>query len=444
METEEQSLKRKLQMSPPKGKHVSKRYNLPDNYIIDEHGNAMPPPQNPPKKRKGQSRGSRSSSVSSLASGASMKSVVVTHNPKDNIQSNDPAKVKPVYVESGLIGLRNVFQHVKWNNGTPLLKISSRTRTQVTCNSASDKELLTKTLTDKAYQHFTFTERNKKDPMFILKGFPYTPCEELCAILKADSLEAKKVTFLHDFAEYPIYIVHFEKNVNLGWLSNVRAVDHVIVSWERFDRRSKRLTQCFKCQRFGHTSSNCGMKFRCVKCREDHLPKECLRKRPAKGEPDEGKPACVNCGGEHPANSSTCEAYVKYSEVVNRRRNHNQRVAASHVSHRLHQSAAWASPGQAASFFKAQSQSPPANVSHSMRPSQPTNVSSTMSGNPSDSQNRNGLSDFSHLASRLNAIPDIQETFSLFENLVTQLEKAPSQSHRLSILVKFGISNNGY
>ena len=54
--------------------------------------------------------------------------------------------------------------------------------------------------------------------------------------------------------------------------------------------------QCYSCQRIGHTANSCKSKQRCMKCGDPHSMKTCTTE----------KLLCVNCKGEHTANSSLC------------------------------------------------------------------------------------------------------------------------------------------
>ena len=56
------------------------------------------------------------------------------------------------------------------------------------------------------------------------------------------------------------------------------------------------LTQCYKCQRYGHKVGHCRGKETCARCGEDHTTKDC--------ETDVHK--CANCGDDHPAWHSDC------------------------------------------------------------------------------------------------------------------------------------------
>ena len=56
------------------------------------------------------------------------------------------------------------------------------------------------------------------------------------------------------------------------------------------------ITQCFHCQRVGHTSRSCKSKARCLRCGGQHAIADCKS----------SLPLCANCEGDHFANSKTC------------------------------------------------------------------------------------------------------------------------------------------
>ena len=64
---------------------------------------------------------------------------------------------------------------------------------------------------------------------------------------------------------------------------------------------------CYQCQVFGHHENRCGRQAICVNC---NMPEHCPVGQcqiPAK---------CVNCSGEHPANSKQCPAWEKEKKIL--------------------------------------------------------------------------------------------------------------------------------
>ena len=62
------------------------------------------------------------------------------------------------------------------------------------------------------------------------------------------------------------------------------------------------VSQCFRCQDYGHTHQNCGAeKQKCLRCGDDHRIRDCPR--------DRNDPCCANCGGRHIASYRGCKSY---------------------------------------------------------------------------------------------------------------------------------------
>ena len=62
-----------------------------------------------------------------------------------------------------------------------------------------------------------------------------------------------------------------------------------------------RVTQCYKCQNFGHMAINCPNQQRCLRCGDNHAVRDC--KTPKQ------QVQCINCRGEHPAQYKGCPVY---------------------------------------------------------------------------------------------------------------------------------------
>lgn len=62
------------------------------------------------------------------------------------------------------------------------------------------------------------------------------------------------------------------------------------------------VSQCHRCQRFGHSQNKCKAQARCVKCAGKHLTAECRKEKSAPAK-------CANCGEAHTASCRGCNQW---------------------------------------------------------------------------------------------------------------------------------------
>lgn len=65
-----------------------------------------------------------------------------------------------------------------------------------------------------------------------------------------------------------------------------------------------KVSQCFKCQKWGHVAVRCPNSLRCLRCGDAHQHKDCPNNR------EQAK--CPNCDQNHPSFSKTCAAYLDF------------------------------------------------------------------------------------------------------------------------------------
>lgn len=121
-----------------------------------------------------------------------------------------------------------------------------------------------------------------------------------------------------------VKIERLKRKVDTGWvdsqsvkitITNKILPSSVMVNYMKFNIRpyTSDIMQCYKCQRIGHTSKSCKAKTRCMLCGEFHSKSECTSDRRY----------CVNCKGDHPANSRFCEAIRKARDLEKFKSLHN-------------------------------------------------------------------------------------------------------------------------
>lgn len=312
----------------------------------------------------------------------------------------------------------------------------------VVASNAEDKKLILEKLKEIKHEHFTFTENDQRHKLFVLLGHHELPIEELLMTLTTAKVPATKVTKINRSCEDPIFLVSFAKeSITLADLQHqFNTIDGLRVTWDKFKPKTRRPVQCRNCQRFGHAANNCNLKYRCVKCLDDHEPGKCARVSR-----EEGLPSCVNCQIEgHASNSPNCPINKKNSEFINRKKKSLQRRPREFPATRYD----WSQKNQTQAIFEENltinSRNFPLIASQSPQStSQPPIVNQNREYRPPLSQPKNRslptqtnlFSQIRELQSELAAIPDIQESITLFAQLVKELKNANSHEERIAIFM---------
>ncbi|GFT57659.1 uncharacterized protein TNCV_61321 [Trichonephila clavipes] len=144
----------------------------------------------------------------------------------------------------------------------------------------------------------------------VIKGLPKsTPTAEIkedllnqgVPVMKVSQLTQRKSKF-----PLPIYLVELRKHVEGATdIYDISKCCYMSVVIDIFNKRPG-ATQCYNCNYFNHSSANCFMKPRCLKCSKEHRTGECpIKERLA-------TPHCINCDKDgHPANWRNCPAFPK-------------------------------------------------------------------------------------------------------------------------------------
>jgi hypothetical protein len=147
-----------------------------------------------------------------------------------------------------------------------------------------------------------------------------------------------------------------------------------------------------------------------------HQPGECLRKT------REGNPTCVNCKGDHAANSKICIKYKQYREKIDNLKSKRN------------------VPERSPILFKS-TPAPWSKNNYEEHFPNSLNIQSKSNVNPVDrlsiSNQINEFKRFSNLQNEFNAIPEIGKTLDLFQELVVKLEKKSDHGARLRILLEY-------
>ena len=226
---------------------------------------------------------------------------------KNAVQTNlKKTKTKIITIENSTVESIKIFlSHIHLQQNYQLMKKRDNI-IQLQCNTIEDKIKVINKLKVQKLSFYTYAENDMKTQIFVLKRHHYVTPDELLLSLKRHNIPAAKVSLLKNDKADPIYLIHFEKDaINFFTLTAQHTtIDNLIIKWEKFKKAAKKLTQCYRCQQYGHSSSNCGKQFKCIKCIENHEPGHCRRTT------REGEPQCCNCKMFHAANSKSCIYYL--------------------------------------------------------------------------------------------------------------------------------------
>ena len=128
---------------------------------------------------------------------------------------------------------------------------------QVQCHCNKDKQAIIVKLKEQKMSYFTYSESEDKTQIFVLKRHHFVTVDALLTTLKNENIPATRVSFLRNDENNPVYLVHFEKDIiNFFTLtSQHNIIDNLVIKWEKFKKALKRLTQCHRCQQYGHSSN---------------------------------------------------------------------------------------------------------------------------------------------------------------------------------------------
>lgn len=173
-----------------------------------------------------------------------------------------------------------------------------------------------KTILSEANAHFfSFTPKNLKHKNVILKGIQGDfSTEDLINEINELNLpnttihKLTKITFDKKKPDLFHFLVQLTHDSNPSLLMKVPSLAYQNVKWEPL--RKNQMYQCRKCQRLGHTSTNCNLGYRCVKCSDKHGPGECKLQAELS---DKNQLYCVNCRENgHPASYRGCP-FMKFA-----------------------------------------------------------------------------------------------------------------------------------
>jgi hypothetical protein len=150
---------------------------------------------------------------------------------------------------------------------------------------------------------FNNNPKQERPLKIVVCGIPNdTPCSEVHADLTERGFQVNKCVQLKNYVTkkyYNKFLCHLAPNPNNKNIYEIKELLGIQCHVEPYVFKGTK--QCYRCLHFNHSSENCSVPHRCLKCGENHETKSCPK-------PKTTPPKCANCGGNHLANNNSCPA----------------------------------------------------------------------------------------------------------------------------------------
>ena len=277
----------------------------------------------------------------------------------------------------------------------------------------------------------------KKKHAFVLTGLQHQPHpDEIKEEMRNNYDITTKAVYLMKKTRTPLYLVVLDSSVKLKYLNQqVKYVDNVRIYWRR-RINDKQATQCHRCQKWGHATSNCYANPKCLKCTKDHLTKDCPN-----NSCDNMK--CANCKGDHLANSLDCDVYKKYLQRKDMHKtsktNHlpvNKTNTSKQVQ-QLNEDQSSNSPNNGSMTYAQAIKSRTGEASNSKKKEDIMDIRPTNSQSTPINHAGNKFQELTTEMGKLNSLIDLNRTVELIRELNGRLQQTNSLADRFQITYNF-------
>ncbi|GFV28738.1 nucleic-acid-binding protein from transposon X-element [Trichonephila clavipes] len=217
-------------------------------------------------------------------------------------------KVPPIMFKHKKANYRQIVKNLNKDFPDCEVKLAGK-YFKIFCKSSDEHRIVTEYLKEKSEEFYVIDPPNSRPLKIVIKGLPIsTEIDEIQEDLTSQGFSVEKVAQLtrsKTKSPLPIFMVELEKKSDSPDIFKVKKCCYLAVQIDAFNRRPG-VSQCYNCNFFNHSSKNCFMRTRCLKCGESHSTNECPIKEKIEN------PVCINCNKTgHMANWSQCEEFPK-------------------------------------------------------------------------------------------------------------------------------------
>ncbi|GFU68942.1 nucleic-acid-binding protein from transposon X-element [Trichonephila clavipes] len=169
-------------------------------------------------------------------------------------------------------------------------------------DSAEERRTVVQLLKRLKFQFYTMKSKAERPIKVVIKGLPRnTNPEELLGYTpeRVNQLIGRKTK-----RPLPIFLITLHRNLDNLKIFDLKTLSYLSIRVEGYD--GKGVTQCYTCNNFNHSSENCHLNPKCLKCGENHITRDCPIKQKLE------TPYCINCQiYGHMTNYKGCPSFPK-------------------------------------------------------------------------------------------------------------------------------------
>ncbi|GFW16066.1 uncharacterized protein TNCV_2863991 [Trichonephila clavipes] len=180
---------------------------------------------------------------------------------------------------------------------------------KILASTADEHREITAFLTEKKEEYHAIDPIEVRPQKIVIKGLPISTDIDAIRVDLTERgfnvLKVAQLTKAKSKLKLPIFMVELKKLPGSPDIFQLEQCCFLTVKIDSFNRRPG-ATQCYNCNLFHYSSSNCHIKTRCLKCGEPHKTGECPITTRIEN------PTCINCQQKgHLANSHRCPKFPK-------------------------------------------------------------------------------------------------------------------------------------
>ncbi|GFS94961.1 nucleic-acid-binding protein from transposon X-element [Trichonephila clavipes] len=175
-------------------------------------------------------------------------------------------------------------------------------------DTAEERRTAVQFLREHKFQFYTIKSKAERPIKVVIKGLPRTTNpEEIKEDLELLGYTPDRVNQLvgrKTKRALPIFLITLPRNLDNLKIFDLKTLSYLSIRVEGYN--GKGVTQCYTCNNFNHTSENCFLNPRWLKCGENHITRDCPIKQRLE------TAYCINCHiYGHMANYKGCPSFPK-------------------------------------------------------------------------------------------------------------------------------------